>query len=263
MISHADLLDRYKQLRQIGLKLNNQLTKHLPRNSFGEGAKTLGMLRGKNKIELDTDDEIAVLADFCLHDVRQNGLNTIDRYLIECPPAPGSEEDLILRAKQQAWYSLLAVEDRELGVGVHVVDLLRDEALFLVDVGFSRTASAGFVLATRIMTIEDMTMTTGAALPVGTLSQVEQTEFVRRMKAALPKLDFAKMSLEDEGRLAASLIRACLRQGAAERIRYVTPGEDLQPAGNIHSQTTPRVGRNDPCPCGSGLKFKRCCGGRR
>jgi hypothetical protein len=21
-----------------------------------------------------------------------------------------------------------------------------------------------------------------------------------------------------------------------------------------------RVGRNEPCPCGSGLKFKRCCG---
>jgi preprotein translocase subunit SecA len=22
----------------------------------------------------------------------------------------------------------------------------------------------------------------------------------------------------------------------------------------------PKVGRNDPCPCGSGKKFKRCCG---
>jgi uncharacterized protein len=22
-----------------------------------------------------------------------------------------------------------------------------------------------------------------------------------------------------------------------------------------------RVGRNDPCPCGSGKKYKRCCGG--
>jgi preprotein translocase subunit SecA len=22
----------------------------------------------------------------------------------------------------------------------------------------------------------------------------------------------------------------------------------------------PRVGRNDPCPCGSGKKFKQCCG---
>jgi len=24
---------------------------------------------------------------------------------------------------------------------------------------------------------------------------------------------------------------------------------------------TPKVGRNDPCPCGSGKKYKRCCGG--
>jgi uncharacterized protein len=24
-------------------------------------------------------------------------------------------------------------------------------------------------------------------------------------------------------------------------------------------QTTPRVGRNDPCPCGSGKKYKKCC----
>jgi SEC-C motif-containing protein len=23
---------------------------------------------------------------------------------------------------------------------------------------------------------------------------------------------------------------------------------------------TPRPGRNDPCPCGSGKKFKKCCG---
>ena len=22
----------------------------------------------------------------------------------------------------------------------------------------------------------------------------------------------------------------------------------------------PKIGRNDPCPCGSGKKFKKCCG---
>jgi uncharacterized protein YecA (UPF0149 family) len=22
-----------------------------------------------------------------------------------------------------------------------------------------------------------------------------------------------------------------------------------------------KIGRNDPCPCGSGKKFKKCCGG--
>lgn len=25
--------------------------------------------------------------------------------------------------------------------------------------------------------------------------------------------------------------------------------------------TVKKVGRNDPCPCGSGRKFKKCCGG--
>jgi len=24
-------------------------------------------------------------------------------------------------------------------------------------------------------------------------------------------------------------------------------------------ETGPKVGRNDPCPCGSGKKFKKCC----
>jgi SEC-C motif-containing protein len=26
------------------------------------------------------------------------------------------------------------------------------------------------------------------------------------------------------------------------------------------TRETPKVGRNDPCPCGSGKKFKKCCG---
>ena len=27
-------------------------------------------------------------------------------------------------------------------------------------------------------------------------------------------------------------------------------------------RTTPKVGRNEPCPCGSGRKFKKCCAPR-
>ena len=29
---------------------------------------------------------------------------------------------------------------------------------------------------------------------------------------------------------------------------------------NSNIQTIPKVGRNNPCPCESGLKFKKCCG---
>lgn len=25
-------------------------------------------------------------------------------------------------------------------------------------------------------------------------------------------------------------------------------------------KTEPEIGRNDPCPCGSGKKYKKCCG---
>lgn len=28
-----------------------------------------------------------------------------------------------------------------------------------------------------------------------------------------------------------------------------------------YERAAPKVGRNDPCPCGSGKKYKRCCGG--
>ncbi len=35
-------------------------------------------------------------------------------------------------------------------------------------------------------------------------------------------------------------------------------GRAVKPS-TIH-KTTPDVGRNDPCPCGSGLKYKKCCG---
>ena len=39
------------------------------------------------------------------------------------------------------------------------------------------------------------------------------------------------------------------------------PGEDEAPLPDpvepIHAQDGP--GRNDPCPCGSGKKYKKCC----
>jgi uncharacterized protein YecA (UPF0149 family) len=33
----------------------------------------------------------------------------------------------------------------------------------------------------------------------------------------------------------------------------------LAPTAKQLRRKPARVGRNDPCPCGSGLKFKRCC----
>jgi SEC-C motif domain protein len=36
---------------------------------------------------------------------------------------------------------------------------------------------------------------------------------------------------------------------------------DGKPVGNPPARrAAPKVGRNDPCPCGSGRKYKKCCG---
>lgn len=34
---------------------------------------------------------------------------------------------------------------------------------------------------------------------------------------------------------------------------------DFEPAVSTVRRQSPRIGRNDPCPCGSGKKYKKCC----
>jgi SEC-C motif-containing protein len=39
---------------------------------------------------------------------------------------------------------------------------------------------------------------------------------------------------------------------------FYEDGEIIKPQPVVRSE--PKVGRNDPCPCGSGRKYKKCCG---
>ena len=39
-----------------------------------------------------------------------------------------------------------------------------------------------------------------------------------------------------------------------------TPLEISKLKSNLTSQTHKQIGRNDLCPCGSGKKYKKCCG---
>jgi len=39
---------------------------------------------------------------------------------------------------------------------------------------------------------------------------------------------------------------------------YYVDGETVRSKPLVRQ--SPRTGRNEPCPCGSGKKFKRCCG---
>jgi SEC-C motif len=263
MTTHAELLPRYKRLRKVGMELNNRLVETLPRTALDEGGKNLGLLKGK-VLTLDTEDEIAVLMDYCLHDVRSDGANAIERYLATSPPPPNSDERLLLDAAREARFAILAVEAVEPGVGVQVRDLFRDEAHFFVDVGLSQSAQVGLIFVARFMAPEGITMTTGTALPVGVFRSADRSRYLENLQVALHRDDFRNLSPKEASILTARLIRKCLQHGAAERIRYVEPGRagERVMKSNVPAASR-RVGRNDLCPCGSGKKYKRCCCGPR
>jgi uncharacterized protein len=46
----------------------------------------------------------------------------------------------------------------------------------------------------------------------------------------------------------------------AWRLAHFDPTQGAAPIPRPSSATGRKVGRNDPCPCGSGRKYKRCCG---
>ncbi|MDF2925815.1 MAG: hypothetical protein K0R57_4729 [Paenibacillaceae bacterium] len=44
-----------------------------------------------------------------------------------------------------------------------------------------------------------------------------------------------------------------------KQLKSFVAGGNFQSGSELHTKTT-KVGRNDPCPCGSGKKHKKCCG---
>ena len=57
------------------------------------------------------------------------------------------------------------------------------------------------------------------------------------------------------------LLKAEIRQNVERK--QVAKGEAVSDSSKVVKQTpkkSQKVGRNEPCPCGSGKKYKQCCG---
>jgi len=49
-----------------------------------------------------------------------------------------------------------------------------------------------------------------------------------------------------------------LRRSAEQNLVF-SSGDDTERKKPVR-RTQKKIGRNDPCPCGSGKKYKKCCG---
>ncbi len=78
-----------------------------------------------------------------------------------------------------------------------------------------------------------------------------------RLRAALAVMKVACMPPEPKKRTELEIKKVVVQE--------TQPDPPAQNSPNLHKNAqspTPEVGRNTPCPCGSGLKFKRCCLGK-
>jgi hypothetical protein len=102
--------------------------------------------------------------------------------------------------------------------------------------------------------------------------EASEPEFRRLMLEVLPSLDLPPADraavpdtvgtflawLEDSGRLAGGRTLGLLVGALGPRYRErCAPGGGLRVPPMV--KKTADIGRNDPCPCGSGRKYKKCC----
>ncbi|MCX7424236.1 MAG: SEC-C metal-binding domain-containing protein [Planctomycetia bacterium] len=55
-------------------------------------------------------------------------------------------------------------------------------------------------------------------------------------------------------------IKVDIRTGADQLVGQAVKQANEENTRSISDTPSPRAGRNDPCPCGSGKKYKKCCG---
>lgn len=249
MKEYSELVNRYKKFRKLNRKLHSILTHKVSKKAMEECGRKLGIMKGDTFVFRDMD-ETAVLMDYCIYDYYENsqggcplaGSNAVSRYIAESPPVPGSDEYVVLKAMSESFYTLVRVEHVLEGVGAQADDLLGDRSFLIIDMGLGKMAVKGLVIATRLLPLEDFTMTSGAALPIDPEIVEEIFSFIIQQFGS-EDAKYINLDMQQRADLMTTIIRLCL-------------GEE----GSFKFKALSLKFPNEPCPCGSGKKYKRCCG---
>lgn len=263
-LNHKSIVARYEQLRKVGVRLSTLLVSRLTRDMMYEGAKRLGIFH-KGKIVFDNESQVPILMDYCIFNIHRQGRNSVEKYLLESPPASDPTEVDYWNAMQTAKYTVMVVESVERGLGCYVKDLATGSRHLLVDIGLSRSANTGFGMSTRLLNYGDFVTTGGAALPMGNFGKGAE-DLSTQLRDILIAEDFDPATLISAGfsEDTSSLIRYDEASNNAQRTnredrRLPTepvPGRKKQ----LQKQLASLTASNQRCRCGSGKMYKNCCG---
>ena len=157
-------IESYKEIRKAGRSLNSRIIKVIPKEVINRTAKDMRLL-SKVVLVFDAENELDFLFDRIIYDVPWNGKTTIEHFKAEGDLKLSAMEEKFLEAMKEAYFSLFEVVGGVLDEFLQLSDLLSDGQIELTDISLSSMASRRFLLATRIIRFEDISMTAGIGYP--------------------------------------------------------------------------------------------------
>jgi len=258
-------VSRANALRRDIRDLFPKLVEELPHHAYDD---TLRRLRrhGADGL-LDTEHGRVLSVDAALHDRRDGGRSVAQRFADRAPP----ELREAARALSRTRYGLFRV-GRAVGSGVRLFDALAGDAFVVLgdDVQFAEAQVIGWLVA-RLAPHGPFQVVAGPptfAPPI--LDNDAMVEFIEEIRYDV--LRACARGAMEERETPLRLVRAAMELqdswGIGEEEELDAPPPPRTSAGERNRleedpapvRTPRKVGRNEPCPCGSGRKYKRCCG---
>ena len=212
-----EVIGRYRQVREISRQINDGLRKLVPRSAIIKHARKLDLTFGRIML-LDSVDQMAFLFDLAIYTAPPERTRAIDRYARTARFEPGSDEARVFEAMRNARFVFGTVERRHETAGLIIGDVLRQTDFWLIDQGLESTVENGGVLATRVFTPDEFSVTCGVMMPLDEmiLEEVIQEILPRAKKQTLEEL-------ADDRRFAETIYRTAMAHGVMDEIGFRDP----------------------------------------
>jgi SEC-C motif len=262
----------YRELRQAEDRLMFALRDAVPDSAYDATENRLRLTGGSShKLHFC---ESSMVCEHTIFHYRPNGLNIVESCARDFPPPEGSLEALWLQGLLDSYYTIVLVRETIPHFGINTVDIFSGEERIVADLSASTARNyENKTLAVRLVPIDTYWfMTASSAAAIDDPAVLEQ--FRAYCNERFPDLtDVRRLSRHDSREFQTRLIQLIATVDSRAVIfsnGYVDPERwcelflsqaGVEPPPSKTALPQRKIGRNERCPCGSGEKFKRCCGG--
>jgi hypothetical protein len=247
---HERLFERLKDLNRIFVGM-------LPPEALEEVGGELGVLSGETVV-LPHEEALDLFFDCCVHDwLDEEGRGLAAEFVqVATKGKPVPERDRpLLDALRRPRMSLFRLDEQWRGAGVRLWDAVGDAPVALLDSSLGRGPDpAGAWMIARILKPRSWSMTTGAPVILGRAAGHDVEKLIGTLRVL-------RRTCRSEHEMAMHLAAFALkviegRSGPDDAVEIPLYKAD-EPTAPLRATRPP--GRNEPCPCGSGKKYKKCC----